>query len=116
MTYEALAERSPDEVEAALRDGAPDQLATVVLAAALYAEDGAWAESVGLRLATHADPTVRGNAVLGFGHLARRFGALSPGAVARVDIARSDPDAYVRSQAEAAAADVAFFLSPPEPG
>src|SRR5690606_1288821 len=33
--------------------------------------DCQWAQGICIRLAAHADPTVRGNAILGFGHLAR---------------------------------------------
>jgi hypothetical protein len=54
---------------------------------------------------------VRGNAVLGFGHLARRFRRLDEGVVRPIiENALLDADPYVRGQADAAADDVAHFL------
>lgn len=74
--------------------------------------DPGLAEAVCLQLASHADPTVRGNAILGFGHLARTAGIIwKPKEVrALVEAGLADPDEYVRGQAEAAADDLHFFL------
>jgi len=74
--------------------------------------DPGLAEAVCLQLASHADPTVRGNAILGFGHLARTVGAFrdAPAVRAAVSAALADPDAYISGQAHAAADDLAHFL------
>ncbi len=98
-------------MEAALLRDDPGELARAVLAAALHAEDGAWAEDVCARLASHASPTVRGNAVLGFGHVARVHGALGrERAMPILEAALADADEYVRGQAHAAVDDVEHFL------
>jgi hypothetical protein len=67
-------------------------------------------DDICLQLSHHADSTVRGNAVLGFGHLARRFGAMDPRACPVVEKALLDDDRYVRGQAVAVADDLRQFL------
>lgn len=75
------------------------------------AEDRDWAQSCFVQLAKHRDAEVRGNAIAGFGHLARRFGHLDPGRVRRiVGIALVDPSRTVREQARSAALDLRTFL------
>jgi hypothetical protein len=55
---------------------------------------------------------VRGNALLGFGHLARRFGRLDANRVKRlVDTGLHDGSDYVREQARSAAEDLSTFLA-----
>jgi hypothetical protein len=55
---------------------------------------------------------VRGNALLGFGHLARRFGRLDTHRVKRlVDTGLHDGSDYVREQARSAAEDLKTFLA-----
>jgi hypothetical protein len=55
---------------------------------------------------------VRGNALAGFGHLARRFGMLDRRRVQRlIEIGLHAHHEYVRAQAESAADDVETFLS-----
>ncbi len=86
-------------------------MAAAVLSAALHSDDLAWAEQLCVRLAGHAHEQVRGNAVLGLGHLARRFGRLTEGRVAPLMAAAlHDTSAYVRGQAAAAADDLEQFL------
>jgi hypothetical protein len=105
---------SVSEVEAAITRNDPDELLLAVLSAALYADDGEWAESVCERLARHEHPTVRGNAVLGFGHIARLQRTLRRTYVRFiVEAALKDPDPYVRGQAESAADDLEQFLGWP---
>lgn len=54
---------------------------------------------------------LRGNAILGFGHLARRFGELDRALVEPLVAAGlRDPSGYVRSHAESAADDLSHFL------
>jgi len=98
-------------VDAAIVRGRPDELIFAVLAAALYGDDPAWAESVCLRLAEHEHYNVRGNAVLGFGHIARIHQTLDPSRVLPVlEAALRDQHEYVRAQADAAMDDVEHFL------
>lgn len=75
-------------------------------------EHPGYAESVCRQLAAHANANVRGNAILGFGHLARTAGIIwKPKEVrALVEAGLADPDEYVRGQASAAADDLRHFL------
>lgn len=70
------------------------------------------AERVLLALAVHPHPNVRGNAILGFGHLARTAGVIHAESTvhACVSAALADADTYVAGQADSAASDLAFFL------
>lgn len=88
------------------------KLYMVPIAVSLHEPDSLLAERVCLTLSTHADWNVRGNAILGFGHLARRFGKLNFGETIRqlVEDALRDANDYVRGQANAAAGDIEFFL------
>lgn len=99
------------DVEAAIARDLADELLHVPLRVSLDPPDCAWAQDVCLRLASHPHFNVRGNAVLGFGHLARTCGALDEARVKPVvEAALRDPDAYVRGQADAAAGDIEHFL------
>ena len=82
-----------------------------MLSAALYAEDREWAEDICLRLSNHEHFNVRGNAVLGLGHIARIHRELNElKAKPVIEAALKDENVYVRGQAVAAADDVEFFL------
>ena len=97
--------------EALERDD-PIQLQRVVLEVALECEEREWAETGLARLAKHRNANVRGNALAGFGHLARRFGILDRNRVQRlIETGLHARHEYVREQAESAAADVETFLS-----
>jgi hypothetical protein len=110
MKYEAIDSISRETMMAALARDVPDELLRAVLAVALHSEDCDWASSICLRLASHRHFNVRGNAMLGFGHLARRFGRLDPVARDIIEAGLGDPDPYVRGQADDAADDVRHFL------
>ena len=98
--------------EAAILRDDPLELERLVLAAALESEDRVWAEVCCAQLAKHHNAVVRGNAILAFGHLARRFGVLDRNRVKRlVEIALHANHEYVRRQAESAADDLETFLS-----
>jgi hypothetical protein len=110
-TYEDIPELSRADIEAAISDGSSENLSIAVLSAALYATDQDWAQAVCLTLSRHQDGNVRGNAVLGFGHLARIHGYLDEETVKPViEAALRDSDEYVRGQAWAAADDIEHFL------
>lgn len=99
-------------VEHAIERDDPIELMDLVMDIALESDSREWAQSCCVQLARHRNANVRGNAMLAFGHLARRFGRLDPQRVRRlVDIALHDPSAYVRDQAAAAAEDLATFLA-----
>ena len=81
MTYTAGVPESPDEarlrsrIEKALERDDPVELEQLVIEVALESDDRIWAECTCAQLARHRSAGVRGGALLGFGHLARRFGA-----------------------------------------
>ncbi len=111
LEYESIREFTPNEAEMLIQRNVVEPLRYVPIGVSLYADDLAWAESVCIRLSAHGDPTVRGNAVLGFGHLARRFGTLNIEAIRPiVDAALADPSEYVRMQASDANDDLRWYL------
>lgn len=87
-----------------------DDLPGILVAVALHESDLVWAQAYCLALADHANEYVRGNAILGFGHLARRFGQLTEEARPVIQRGLLDASAFVRGQAEASADDVGQFL------
>jgi len=62
---------------------------------------------------TNGDAHVRGNALAGFAHLARRFHDLSYIAIALVQAREQDPDTFVKEQATAALAELKRSLRSP---
>ncbi len=87
-----------------------EKLGPMIVAAALHEEDFDFVQRICIQLSSHSDEIVRGNAVLGFGHLARLFEALSDEAIDIVRDRLRDPSSYVRGQAHAAAGDLSHFL------
>jgi len=106
---------TPDDIAAALARNDAQELLHLPIALSLDPPEDTYpgaAEAVCLRLARHAHPNVRGNALLGFGHLARTAGVIRAGEEvhALVSAGLDDPDSYVAGQADAAASDLSFFL------
>jgi hypothetical protein len=98
-------------IEAAIERDDPHELMDLPLEIALEAPELPWAQATCAQLARHRDANVRGNAVAGLGHLARRFGRLDPHRMKRVvETALWDRSDYVREQARSAAEDLSTFL------
>ena len=111
MKFQDLEHFTNADVEAAITRNDPDELLHIAVGVSMSAPDLAWAQEICLRLACHPHVNVRGNAVLGFGHLARRFGQLDEERVKPIiDAALHDPSDYVRGHADSAASDVTQFL------
>jgi hypothetical protein len=111
MRYDDIPILTKEEILEALHEADPEELKTIALSAALGMDDWQWAQAVCLQLATHPEPGVRGNAILGFGHLARRHRRLDRDRVEpAIRDALNDPGAFVRGHADSAAEDVAAFL------
>lgn len=88
-----------------------EHLQELVVAVALHEEDSSHAVSLLIEAARASHTVTRGNAILGFGHLARRFGVLDRSAVEHIVAAGLfDEEDYVRSQAYSAADDLDHFL------
>jgi hypothetical protein len=107
--------RTPDvpdaaAVAAALAADDGPALSEMVIGLTAYGEDAGRALDLVRRLVTDPREGVRGNAVLGVGHAARRFGQGPADLPARVRGALTDPSEYVRGHAASAADDVESFL------
>ena len=111
MLYEEIEAVSREAAEQAASSATPDDLSKVILAVALHESDRDWAEQFCLRLAGHTAPRVRAAALLGFGHLARRFRYLDRFRIEPLlQAGLADPNAWVRGQAETAMDDIVHFL------
>ena len=107
------ADWTPADIEALISEDDPEKMPYVPIAVSMGCDEGDrdWAETVCVRLAAHPEEWVRGNAILGFGHLARAFRTLDrPTVEPLVRQALADPSSVVRGQAEAAADDITHFL------
>lgn len=107
---------TPDEsptsvLRSALDRDDPSDLLRLVIDVALDPPGRIQAEHFCLRLSGHWHPQVRGNAVLGLGHLARIYRYLNRRlAQPVIESALADAEFVVRQQAEEAANDVEWFL------
>lgn len=108
--YESIEPVEAEDAEAAYQRNDPAELLLVAVGVGLHSADLPWAESFCMRIAKHPHFNVRGNAILSFGHLARRFKTLNwPESIEAVRSGLMDADEYVRGQADAAADDVEWF-------
>lgn len=101
-----------EDIEKAIRRNNPEELLHVPVCVSMNPPDCAWAEGICIKLSSHGHFNVRGNAVLGFGHLARVCGSLTLEAVKPILVsALEDESEYVRGQAIAAVDDIEHFMS-----
>ena len=99
-----------DMEEAILRDN-PEELLYVPAWVSMDPPDCKWAEDICIKLSVHENFNVRGNAILGFGHLARTCGSLNLEVVAPiVSSALNDSSAYVKGHAHTAKEDIEHFM------
>ena len=111
MKYEQIQALSRPELEATILRDNPTELITAVLSVALYAADAVSAEAICVRLASHHNENVRGNALLGLGHIARLHRQLTvTKSKPLIEVAFEDNSAFVRQQAASARDDVNLFL------
>jgi len=111
MRYEELQPATLAEAEASLASSDFVALSQQVIAVSLYSAESDAASSHCARVAVVPHAIARGNAILGFGHLARRFRNLNRSVVEPiVRKGLGDPEPYVRSQASDAADDLETFL------
>jgi hypothetical protein len=99
------------DVEAVIFGNDPSELLYVPIVISLDPPDCHSAADICIRLSSHADPTTRGNAVLGFGHLARTCGELDRSTIQPIiQAALSDSSDHVRGHAHSAVDDTSHFL------
>jgi hypothetical protein len=101
-----------DRFEFALLRDDPFELQDLIAEVALESDARVWAECCCAQLTRHRNAEVRGNALRGFGHLARRFGILDPNRVRPlIERGLHAHHEYVRREAESAADDLETFLA-----
>lgn len=108
-----------EDVDVVLQRNDPDDLLYVPIVVGMNADLCApgWAEKICLELAQHPHSNVRGNAILGLGHIARTCRALTlEDAVPVIAAALTDHDAYVKDHAYNAASDLHTYLDVIVPG
>lgn len=111
MQYEEIQPATAADVREALEQSEMEKASELIVGMALHSPSADSAVQSCLEAAGFPHPAVRGNAILGLGHLARRFGYLERSRVEPVlAAALADPDSYVRNQALAAADDIQQFL------
>jgi hypothetical protein len=111
MEYQDVTPRSKEEAEFILSRGLSEELQSLPISIGLYSDDLEWAQAICAKLAEHSDEIIRGNAILAFGHLARRFGELD-GFIVRpiISSALSDSSPFVQGQLDACKEDLQLFL------
>jgi hypothetical protein len=111
LVYAPIPELGPSEIEEAIVRDEPSELLLAVLSADLYLEDSVSAEDICIRLSKHKHFNVRGNALLGFAHIARIHGKLDENKVEPLILdGMKDSDDYVRGHATDAREDVEHYL------
>ena len=111
LVYESIPAFNRQSIEQALERNDPDELLIIVLSAALHGDDPSFVESVCVLLAEHRHFNVRGNALLGFAHLARIHRSLNEEVVKPLILNRlQDEHEYVRQHAADARDDIEHFL------
>lgn len=99
------------DVDAVIARGDPAELLYVPLVVSMSPPSRVYAEQICLRFATHPDPNVRGNAMEGFGHIARLFRSLNKRLIHPVvEAGLRDEHEWVRGKAEDAAADIEWHI------
>lgn len=109
-TFSQPAYPGASTLRAAIADDDVNQLPVLIIAAALNEDDRSSLENACIALSSHPNETIRGNAILGFGHIARRFQAIGDSVHEIVRRGTKDESEYVRGQAYAAADDLECFL------
>jgi len=109
--YQSIPSFDRKEIEKAIIEDDIDVLILAALSASLDGDDPEWAQDLCLRLAGHPHFNVRGNAILGFAHIARINDELDELRVKPIiEKALNDADPYVSGQADGAIMDIEHFL------
>ncbi len=111
MIYEPIKYYSQSEIEKALAKNDADKLLLIVLSVALYSDDYEYAENFCVQLSNHECYVVRGNAIQGFGHIARIHGKLDEERIKPIiEKALKDENKFIRGNAIDAKDDARTFL------
>jgi hypothetical protein len=100
VKYESIKKYSESEIEQAVKDDEAAKLSLVVLSVALFSDDFERAENFCVRFSKHEHFNVRGNAIQGFGHIARIYGKLNEASIKPIIVtALKDENEDVRGNA-----------------
>jgi hypothetical protein len=100
-----------EKVQQTVQSGTEAEIAVAVIAVALEGDDLDQAQELFTNLSNHPSSIVRGNAILGFAHLARRFRKIDQKRVISIiETPFKDKNDFVRVQASSAADDFQLFL------
>jgi hypothetical protein len=100
-----------EDVERAIRDDDIEALLVAVIGVSMHDDDWSYAQDLCVRLSTHPHFNVRGNAVLGFAHIARVHRRLDRAVVQPIiQRALRDEHDYVRGHADSAVDDTQIYL------
>lgn len=108
-TYTNAAPISDEDALCLLNNGNTDELKRLLISVSLHSQDQVYAERLCAMCSTHADEEVRGNAIIGLGHIIRRFGFLTESSKQIIKLSLMDESAYVRSHSYSAQEDVELF-------
>lgn len=109
--YQEITPTTREVVAQALLEDNVTALIRLVIAVSMYDPDWRFAQDLCVKLSSHPHANVRGNAVLGFGHIARVHRHLDQTIVQPIiRCALQDEDDYVRGHADSAVDDTAIFL------
>jgi hypothetical protein len=112
MKYKKIGPLTKDDAKQIIAWNDIERLRTVPLSLSLYSDDLHWAIGQCINLASHNDVIVRGNAILSFGHFARRFHFAHRKFVEPlIQSALKDKNKFIRGQAENAADDIDRFCT-----
>ena len=98
-----------EQVETVIKRDDVDEVLYAPIVATMDPPDFAWSEAICIQLANHEHYNVRGNAILGFGHLARIFGRASDQARTLVSKALGDGHDFVSGHAHSARDDIEHY-------
>lgn len=111
LKYEPIEHYTQAEIDKAVKENNADRLLLMVLSVALYSDDQEYAENFCVQLSNHEHFNVRGNAILGFGHIARIHRKLNEKRVKPIiKNALKDENEYVSGHANDVVDDTKHFL------
>jgi len=111
VKYEPIEQYSQAEIKKALAENDADKLLLMVLSVALYSDDSEYAENFCIQLSNHQHFGVRGNAIQGFGHIARIHEKLNEEIVKPIiKSTLKDENKFVRGNAVDAKDDTKGYL------
>lgn len=100
-----------DEIEASIEHDRVKELIYVPIVITMKPIDCKWAEAICVNLTNHGNTNVRGNAILGLGHLARTCRRLNKSVVEPlIQAGLKDRSKIIRGQAQSAAEGIEQFL------